>query len=76
MLPLTEYVSCQKPVPPESRRKSSHHCRCGSDRAMASSDGRSRQYRRIPMFIGKDEAVHGLVQQQPVRPSRAYDWRI
>ena len=47
-----KYVSCQKPVPPESRRKFCHQRRCGSDRDQRSSDSQSRQYWRMPACIG------------------------
>jgi hypothetical protein len=50
--PCFKYVSCQKPVPPLSRGKFFHHCRCGSERAYARSESMSSLYCRIPTFIG------------------------
>ena len=43
-LAAAEVVSCQKPVPPLSRRNCCHHCRCGKDRAHRSRESKSRQY--------------------------------
>src|SRR5580692_7073342 len=65
--PRIMYVSCQKPVPPESRRKFFHQIRCGSERVHWSSESRSRQYWRIPACIGKKEKDEVLMAQQAVR---------